>query len=127
MALIIPTEAQDTPAVCNWLGSLAVHNGPIRQIIAVDVRQSMANGGGPACLRLRVVADPDDIDPRFLATEGNHDGPASAIANFWPRKIVHADLLSPAPIADVRRPLRDLHDYLEFTGIALLHMHPNFN
>src|SRR3546814_6853532 len=54
MALIIPTEAQDTPAVCNWLGSLAVHNGPIRQIIAVDVRQSMANGGGPACLRLRV-------------------------------------------------------------------------
>src|SRR3546814_6478592 len=85
MALIIPTEAQDTPAVCNWLGSLAVHNGPIRQIIAVDVRQSKANGGGPACLRLRVVADPDDIAPRFLATEGKLAGLASLIETFWPR------------------------------------------
>ncbi|HEY9579592.1 MAG TPA: N-succinylarginine dihydrolase [Rhizorhapis sp.] len=118
MALIIPTEAQDTPAVCNWLGSLAVHNGPIRQIIAVDVRQSMANGGGPACLRLRVVADPDDIDPRFLATEGKLDGLASLIENFWPRQIAPADLISPALIADVRRARRALLDYLELTIIA---------
>src|SRR3546814_18062027 len=70
MALIIPTEAQDTPAVCNWLGSLAVHNGPIRQIIAVDVRQSMANGGGPASLRLRVVAGPADTDSTCQAPSG---------------------------------------------------------
>ncbi|MDA4835722.1 N-succinylarginine dihydrolase, partial [Enterobacter hormaechei] len=41
-------------------------NGPIRRVEVVDVKQSMANGGGPACLRLRVVADPARIDPRFL-------------------------------------------------------------
>src|SRR3546814_14150211 len=46
MALIIPTEAQDTPAVCNWLGSLAVHNGPIRQIIAEIGRASCRERGG---------------------------------------------------------------------------------
>src|SRR3546814_14934579 len=59
MALIIPTEAQDPPAVCNCLGNIAVHNGPLRQIIDVDVRQSMPNARGPACPTMRAVAEPD--------------------------------------------------------------------
>src|SRR3546814_10414992 len=87
----------------------------------------MAKGGGPACLRLRVVADPDDIDPRFLATEGKLDGLASLIENFWPRLIATADLISPALIADVRRARRALLDYLEFTIIASLPLSPNLH
>src|SRR3546814_21006588 len=85
----------------------------------------MANGGGPACRRLRVVADPDDIDPRFLATEGKLDGLASLIENFWPRQLAPADLISPALIADVRRARRALLDYLELTIIAWLPLLPN--
>jgi len=33
----------------------------------------MANGGGPACLRLRVVCDPETVDPRFLLDEAKAD------------------------------------------------------
>src|SRR3546814_18134174 len=65
-ALVLPEEARANAAVWRWLEDLVADNGPIRRLEVVDVRESMANGGGPACLRLRVVADPATIDPRFL-------------------------------------------------------------
>ena len=69
MALIVPLEAAGHPRARRWLDELIAGNGPIRQVLPVDLRQSMANGGGPACLRLRVVADPRAVDPRFLLDE----------------------------------------------------------
>lgn len=69
MGLVIPVEAWETPSVRGWLEAHLASNGPIRRVLPVDVRQSMANGGGPACLRLRVVADPATVDPRFLLDE----------------------------------------------------------
>src|SRR5262249_40237082 len=67
--LIVPTEARDTRAVWSWIERHVAGNGPIRRVEVVDVRQSMANGGGPACLRLRVVADPSMVDPRFMVDD----------------------------------------------------------
>ncbi|MCF8709250.1 N-succinylarginine dihydrolase [Rhizorhapis sp. SPR117] len=113
MALILPTEAQDTPAVWNWLGEMVKGNGPIRRLIPVDVRQSMANGGGPACLRLRVVADPADIDPRFLADREKLDGIAILVDRYWPEQIAPADLENPALIAIVRQARKALIDHLD--------------
>jgi succinylarginine dihydrolase len=66
---------------------LVAGNGPIRKLVPVDVRQSMANGGGPACLRLRVVADPATVDPRFMADEPKLDKIANVIAAHWPETI----------------------------------------
>ena len=62
MALILPSEARDNERVWTWLQEMVAGNGPIRRLEVVDVRESMANGGGPACLRLRVVADPATVD-----------------------------------------------------------------
>ncbi len=96
MALILPTEAQDNVRVWNWLQSMVIGNGPIRRLIPVDVRQSMANGGGPACLRLRVVCDPATVDPRFLVDEVRLDDFASIVESQWPEQITPTDLASPA-------------------------------
>ena len=52
----------------------------------------MANGGGPACLRLRVVCDPATVDPRFLVDEAKLDQMAAIIAAHWPEAIDPADL-----------------------------------
>ncbi|MGI8610734.1 MAG: N-succinylarginine dihydrolase, partial [Sphingomicrobium sp.] len=71
--LIAPGEARETPSVWGWLERHLAGNGPIRRVEVVDVRQSMANGGGPACLRLRVVADPAAVDPRFLVDSARID------------------------------------------------------
>ncbi len=96
MALVIPSEAWDRPAVRSWLDGMIAGNGPIRHVLPVDVRQSMANGGGPACLRLRVVADPATVDPRFLLDPARIDLLAGVVARHWPEQIDPADLGSPA-------------------------------
>jgi len=96
MALILPAEARETPAVWSWLEAMAGGNGPIRRLECVDVRQSMANGGGPGCLRLRVVADPATIDPRFIADEGRLDMIARIVEHEWPERIAPDDLADPA-------------------------------
>jgi succinylarginine dihydrolase len=95
MALILPGEAKEIPAVWSWLEALVAGNGPIRRLQVVDVRQSMANGGGPACLRLRVVADPATVDPRFLVDETKLDRIAGIIAAWWPERIDPVDLADP--------------------------------
>ena len=98
MALILPTEAQANRNVWNWLEAHVAGNGPIRSLIPVDVRESMANGGGPACLRLRVVADPATVDPRFLVDEHRLDLLAAIVARHWPEAISPDELATPALI-----------------------------
>lgn len=94
-ALIVPTECRDSAAVSGWLDALLAGNGPIRKVLYVDVRQSMANGGGPACLRLRVVADPATVDQRFLLDENKAESIASVIDQYWPESIAPDEIGSP--------------------------------
>lgn len=113
MGLVLPTEAQDTPAVWTWLEAMVQGNGPIRRLIPVNVRQSMANGGGPACLRLRVVADPATVDPRFMASAARIDMVAKVVAAHWPESIAPADLASATLASDVRNARAALLECLE--------------
>lgn len=117
MGLVLPTEAKEAPAVWSWLEAHVTGNGPIRKLFPVDVRQSMANGGGPACLRLRVVADPARVDPRFLADEAKLDRIAEVVAKHWPETIASGDLASAALVTDVRRARAAL---LEAVGLSTL-------
>jgi succinylarginine dihydrolase len=96
MALIVPLESVETPSVARTLEKLTGGNGPIRRVIPVNVRQSMANGGGPACLRLRVAADPAHVDPRFLIDDAKLGRAAAVIAAHWPAEIAAADLGQPS-------------------------------
>ncbi|MFN3451517.1 MAG: N-succinylarginine dihydrolase [Sphingorhabdus sp.] len=118
MALILPSEAQDNPRVWGWLSELVVGNGPIRKLVPVDVRQSMANGGGPACLRLRVVADPATVDPRFIASEDKLDQIASVVAAHWPESIVPDQLGDASLIDQVRAARLALLNACDLTALA---------
>jgi succinylarginine dihydrolase len=99
--LVVPTETCETASVWNWLERHVAGNGPIRKIEVVDVRQSMANGGGPACLRLRVVADPSTVDPRFIVDNAGLDRIADVIKTHWPEQIHHDDLQQSALVQDI--------------------------
>ncbi len=55
MALLLPTEAEENPRVKAFVDDTLSKNNPINRVIYKNVRESMRNGGGPACLRLRVV------------------------------------------------------------------------
>jgi succinylarginine dihydrolase len=113
MALVLPEEARESPGVWAWLEELVAGNGPIRRLCVVDIRQSMANGGGPACLRLRVVADPANVDPRFLADEARLDRIAGCIAAHWPEQIAPADLADPALPDRIEAARSALHALLD--------------
>ncbi len=118
MTLIVPGEARDTPAVWSWLQAHVAGNGPIRRVEVVDVRESMANGGGPACLRLRVVADPTTIDPRFLVDPAKLDRISVVIEAQWPEAIPYDSLGDAALIARVegaRAALLEALDLVELT------------
>ena len=101
MALIVPTEAQENTRVWAWLTAMIAGNGPIRRLIPVDVRQSMANGGGPACLRIRVVCDPHSVDQRFIADHNKLDRIAQVITQYWPESIVPDQLGDAALLSQV--------------------------
>jgi succinylarginine dihydrolase len=118
MALILPEEARETPAVWSWLERLAAGNGPIRRLCVVDVRESMANGGGPACLRLRVVADPATVDPRFLVGEEKLDRIAACISRRWPAQIMPADLARPALWDEIETARAALCALLDLTALV---------
>lgn len=94
MALIVPEECRESEAVWSYCETMMASNGPIRQVIPVDVRQSMANGGGPACLRLRVVCDPATVDPRFLLDDAKADLIERVVKENWPEQIDPEDIMS---------------------------------
>ncbi len=96
MALILPREAEAMPNVKAYLDNLVAGNTPVRSVHYVEVRESMRNGGGPACLRLRLVADPASIDQRFMLTETGADRLEALIAAQWPESIGPDDLGNPA-------------------------------
>lgn len=92
MALIVPEECRESASVWTYCEALMDSNGPIREVVPVDVRQSMANGGGPACLRLRVVCDPVTVDPRFMLSDAKAELLEQVVAQNWPEQIDPADL-----------------------------------
>ena len=130
MALIAPTEARDTPAVAAWLErhiagkacperlpQAGGRRHPIRRVEYVDVRESMANGGGPACLRLRVVCDPATVDPRFLVDEARLDRIAAVIAEHWPERIAQDGIGDTALLDAIASARRRLLEALDLVGL----------
>ncbi|MDQ3078151.1 MAG: N-succinylarginine dihydrolase [Pseudomonadota bacterium] len=118
MTLVAPIECRDTPSVARWIERHLASNGPIRRVDFVDVRQSMANGGGPACLRLRVACEPNAVDPRFLVDEAKLDRLASVIGENWPEEIDAHDLRAPSLVAQIVTARAALLDALGLTGLA---------
>ena len=118
MALVVPSECQESAEVWSWCEHMLAGNGPIRQVIPVDVRQSMANGGGPACLRLRVVADPATVDARFLLDEAKAERIETVIARHWPESIEPAQLGTQALTQEVQTARNALLDALGLSELS---------
>jgi succinylarginine dihydrolase len=60
--LLAPQEVVETRSTKAYIDQLAKSNSPIGSVKIAGVRQSMRNGGGPACLRLRVVLTDDEFN-----------------------------------------------------------------
>lgn len=62
MALILPKECEANSAVFKYVKQLqSDHSQIFKEVRFLEVKQSMRNGGGPACLRLRVVLTEQEL------------------------------------------------------------------
>jgi succinylarginine dihydrolase len=99
MTLVVPGECQERESVWRTIHDhlLAGHN-PIAEVVVKDVKQSMRNGGGPACLRLRVVlsaAERDALSGRVLLTETLHDELTAWVERHYRDRLAPEDLADP--------------------------------
>lgn len=120
MVLIAPLECQETESVQKFLMALSRDSSqPIRDVVFVDVRQSMSNGGGPACLRLRVALSEDElqaVDQRFMATEPVLDNLEQWVSDFYREDLSPKDLMDPQFMAESMRTLKALEVVLGLEG-----------
>ncbi|MDA1371497.1 MAG: N-succinylarginine dihydrolase [Proteobacteria bacterium] len=115
--LIVPAECQETVSVSRYLQQLEADNELIDQVLPFDLRQSMNNGGGPACLRLRVVMNTQQLaglQARVILNDELH----SRLRN-WINKH-YRDRLAPDDLRDPSLLLESLTALDELTGILNL-------
>ena len=119
LTLICPTETRDNPRSHAVAEQLAAPNGPIGRVEYVDVRQSMRNGGGPACLRLRVVlteAERAATNPAMRMTDALHDRLSIWGAAHYRDSLTPADLADPSLLDESRVALDELTGILNLGG-----------
>lgn len=121
MALIAPAECQENSRVRRYLENLVARGRtPIRQLHHVDLRQSMRNGGGPACLRLRVVLTPAELSciaPGVRFTPQLHGVLKGWIQRHYRETLRPADLADPRLLAESRSALDELTQLLGLGSI----------
>jgi succinylarginine dihydrolase len=106
--------------VRNWLEAMLAGNGRIRQAVRVDVRQSMANGGGPACLRLRVAlttAERNAVPARIWLDQTLHAELVAWVERHYRDRLAPADLADPALLDESRRALDELSRLLRLGSV----------
>jgi succinylarginine dihydrolase len=111
--LIAPAECQRTPRVRAYLdGLLTRRDGPIDAVEFVDVTQSMRNGGGPACLRLRVVLTEEEtrsLHGNVMLTEEVNERLRKTIEHTYPEAVSFADLCNPRFLQKCRTAISRIH------------------
>lgn len=99
LVLVAPTETEDTDSTREYCQRLVDGNGPIGRVDYVDVRQSMRNGGGPACLRLRVVMTDAELSAchqGVLLDDAEIDALQAVVRRTYRDRLAPSDLADPA-------------------------------
>ncbi|SBS25673.1 N-succinylarginine dihydrolase [Marinomonas aquimarina] len=120
MTLIVPGEVQQNERVWSYLQELLAQNTPIQDVQVFDLKQSMSNGGGPACLRLRVALTPSElaaVNPATLMNEQLFDTLNQWVEKHYRDRLVEADLADPNLLQESRQALDELTQILQLGSL----------
>ncbi|WP_340615906.1 N-succinylarginine dihydrolase [Xenorhabdus entomophaga] len=121
MMLILPEECRRNHNVSSYLQSLiAEGNSPINKLHFFDLRESMRNGGGPACLRLRVVLSEKELaatNPATLMTPALYQRLTTWVERYYRDSLYVADLADPQLLDEVYSALDELTQILKLGPI----------
>jgi succinylarginine dihydrolase len=121
MSLIAPAECHEQPAARRVLERITTEDNPIASIDYVDVRQSMKNGGGPACLRLRVVLNETELAstlPAIFYSDSLHQQLKQIIEQRYREELRPQDLADPKLIDESREATEAIWRVLDLGGLA---------
>ena len=112
MALIAPSDCAETRSVRDFVHELVERGDtPVRSAHFFDLKQSMRNGGGPACLRLRVVLNDAEIaalPPGVFINNRTYPKLVRWVKKHYRERLSHADLADPALLEESRHALDEL-------------------
>jgi succinylarginine dihydrolase len=111
MAIIAPLECQSHAGVQRFLARVLTSNSPVKAVNYVDLRQSMRNGGGPACLRLRVVM-PRELSRKYQLDDGMIERLTDVIRRRYRDDLRTADLADPDLIGESRVAIQEIWQVL---------------
>lgn len=120
MAIIAPTDCEENTAVKQYLDELVNFGTPIKQVLYFDVKQSMQNGGGPACLRLRVALNDTElaaVNQQVLLTDDKYQQLTKWVERHYRDQLIPADLADPLLLQESRTALDELTQLLKLGSI----------
>jgi succinylarginine dihydrolase len=120
MVLVVPGECENNPAVWAYLNSLVAGNSPITEVKVFDLKQSMSNGGGPACLRLRVAltqAEKAALNPATLMNDTLFGRLNTWVDAHYRDTLSEADLADPQLLIESRTALDELTKILDLGSV----------
>ncbi|MEM5385522.1 N-succinylarginine dihydrolase [Paraburkholderia phymatum] len=113
--LVVPQECRENPRVAAYLDELASSKAPIDDVLVFDLRESMKNGGGPACLRLRVVlndAERGAVAPGVWIDDSLFTRLDAWIEKHYRDRLAPLDLADPQLLTESRTALDELTQIL---------------
>ncbi len=122
--LLAPTESENTPRAHNTLEKLK-SDGVLSEVYYRDLRESMCNGGGPACLRLRVTMTEEEgaaIHPGIILTEDRYHSLKQWIEKHYRDRLHPDDLRDPKFVSELELAYLDLEKIIEMPGIYCPYM-----
>ena len=120
MALVVPHECQETPSVARYLEALVASGGPVDELIEFDLRQSMRNGGGPACLRLRVALTREEagaMHQGVIMTDSLYATLVAWVEKYYRDRLEPKDLADPQLARECSAALEELSVLLGLPGL----------
>lgn len=120
MLLVVPEECRNNQRVWAYLGQLTSEGGPVREVKVFDLKQSMQNGGGPACLRLRVALNESElaaVNPGVIMTTPLYDNLVQWVDRHYRDRMSDADLVDPQLLIECRTALDELTRILDLGSV----------
>jgi succinylarginine dihydrolase len=120
MAIVVPEECRINARVWPYLQSLVTSHPTLNEALVFDLRESMMNGGGPACLRLRVelnATEANAVNPNVVMNDVLFARLTAWVQKHYRDRMADADLAEPTLINEVRAALDELTVILKLGSV----------
>ena len=120
MLLVAPQECHNNSAVNAYINELISADNPINQVQFFDLKQSMQNGGGPACLRLRVALNQQElaaVNPAVILNDSKYQQLCSWANKHYRDKLSNDDFADANLLTESWQALDELTQILDLGSV----------